>query len=165
MSEKYIKNFNFSYSNFKINFIGIIKILYRHVWGMSLFQNFPSFLVKPFIFAVNIVLIAKNGDKVDPLEMFTSETVTFYGSTLFAFFTLKMRVTAKMNGFTRKLVKFWTRDMPQTCLSINFNVPMKLILKFEEEKGIFSMYFFIIPNILNIFEYFSINIILSQIWF
>ena len=58
---------------------------------MSLFQNFPSFLVKPFIFAVNIVLIAKNGDKVDPLEMFTSETVTFYGSTLFAFFTLKMR--------------------------------------------------------------------------
>ena len=151
MMTKYIENIPFSSSNFKINFMGTLKLIDRHVWGMSLFQNFASFLVKPFIFAVNIVLIAKSGDKVDPLEMFTSETVTFYGSTLFAFFTLKMRVTAKINGFTRKLVKFWTRDRPQTCLSINFNVSMKLILKFEEEKGKFSMYFFIIPNILNIF--------------
>ena len=44
---------------------------------MSLVQNFTSFLVKPFIFAVNIALMAKSGDKVDPLEMLTSETVTF----------------------------------------------------------------------------------------
>ena len=75
----------------------------RHVF----IQNCIRILVDTMVLAVSFILWVKNANKVDPFDVFTSKSWISDRSTLFAFFTHKIRLIAKMIVSTRILMKFW----------------------------------------------------------
>ena len=77
ISSKSIEKSHFPPSNFDNVLRGTNKILSRNVSVSYLVQNFTSFLVEPFILAVSIFFWPKNGDKVDPFVIITSENLDF----------------------------------------------------------------------------------------
>ena len=70
----------------------------------------------------------------------------FYGSTLFAFFTFQIKLTAKMNGFTRKLLKFWIIEMLNQSFSEFLFCLRKLLKSFGLESRIFQCILVKSPN-------------------
>ena len=115
--------------------------LNRKFGPFYLVQNLTSFLVYPFIFVQNHVLRVKNANKEDPWKIFTSKHLISDRSTLFAFFTLKTRFSAKKNRYTRKLVKFWTRYRSQTFLFIFLINPLRLIWNLKRQNAFFQCIF------------------------
>ena len=77
ISSKSIEKSHFPPLNFHNILRGTNKVLSRNVSISYLVQNFTSFLVDPLILAVSLILCSKNGDKVDPFEIFTSEKSDF----------------------------------------------------------------------------------------
>ena len=68
-----------------------------------------------------------------PIEIFASKNAIFDDSTLSAFFNHKTKVTAKMHGYVRKLVKFWINQMPQIILFTFLVVHQKMVGKLDGE--------------------------------
>ena len=97
-------NLPFYFKRFK-NFMN------RKIWSIFLIQNFISFLLGLFLFAVGQLLWLKNTNKVESSEIWLRNHWNFNLSTKSVFFSLKKRPTAKMIESIRKLVKFWTRKM------------------------------------------------------
>ena len=111
-------------SNFPTNLPFYFKrfknLMNRKIWSIFLIQNFISFLLGLFLFAVGQLLWLKNSNKVESSEIWLQNHWIFNLSTKSVFFSLKKRPTAKMIESIRKLVKFWTRKMLHIFLFIIF---------------------------------------------
>ena len=73
--------------------------------------------------------------------MIFSEVKISNSSIFSVFYTLKLTLSAKINGSTRKLVKFWESKRPQTILLSFFIVPQKMIWKLKGKSVFFQCIF------------------------
>ena len=98
-------------------------------------QNFIRILVDIIILVVSPILLVKNGNKIDTFNFFASKSLISDGSTLLAFFTHKMRSTAKMIVSTRILMKFWVNPFLKHFFSYfhTFCISFKITWNLEGE--------------------------------
>ena len=101
-------------------------------------QNFIRILVDTFI--VNLILWAKNTNEIDPFNVFSSKNLISDGSTLMAFFTHKMSLTAKMIVSTRILMKFLINPYSKNFFWFFFVCLLKWLWSLVWKAG-FSKYF------------------------
>ena len=118
----------------------IQKIYEKKCLWHGFIQNFIRILVDTIILAVTLILLVKNTNKVDLSEIQLFEVKTSNGSTLFAFFTHKMRLTAKIIVFTRILMKFWINPCLKHFVSHFFVWFFKRLEKLEWNAQIFNVF-------------------------
>ena len=112
ISPKYIEKLHFSPSNFQIIVEAQNKIQTEVFKALFLFKISPAFWWNHyFLFSVSFYGW-KRLMKWIFLKSLLQKNLNSIGFTLLAFFTHKIRFIAKINGSTRKLVKFWTKMMP-----------------------------------------------------